>query len=384
MDKNYETLNLLKELVSVASADENEKGVAELVKTFTESIGMDVQCQEVLPERCNVIASTTLGKGGPCLVFNTHMDVVPAGDGWSHNPFDLVVRDGKAYGRGACDAKGPLAAMLIAIKRMIQDPGELNGKIVMTAVVDEENSSRGAKELVKHVKGDFAIVGEPTQCKVATCHKGSLRPVIRIDGKASHATLPEQGINAIRGASHFVLAMDELAGKLKNTEHPLLGHPTIAVTKISGGIKENMVPGKCELVIDRRMVPGETEEHAIESINAVCQSVEKQHFEGKVYIDRFIPTTGGPSEINADHKLVSGALKIVEEVTGQFPGPIGLSCGTDMVHLMSIGIPTLIIGPGSLDQAHKADEFVELSQLELATRIYEMITRYILSGGGYV
>lgn len=371
-------LDLLQKMVAIPSMDGKEAGVAQLVYEFTRQIGMSAHFEEVLPERSNVIATSRLGSGGKTVVLNTHMDVVPVGDGWLTDPFQLTLKDNKAYGRGACDAKGPLVAMLMAIRRVLQAPEGLEGKIIMTAVVDEEDFSRGARTMIKKLAGDYGIVGEPTNCRIAPCHKGSIRPVICIEGKTAHASLPHQGINAIEGAGAFIVAMRTLTESLSGIKHPLLGSPTAAITKIAGGIKENIVPDHCEMIIDRRMVPGETESEVVAMFESLCEEVTKQVPGVKAYIKELKPTTGGPSEVPADSEYVKAALKISSQITGQPPKPFGLTCGCDMTHLMKIGIPTVVVGPGSLDQAHQANEFVEIVQLEKAVQIYEGMIRHCL------
>lgn len=372
-------LDLLGRLVAVPSMDGQEAGVARIVRQFAAGMGMTVRLEEVLPERANVIASRQLDSGGKTVVLNTHMDVVPVGDSWTGDPFRLRVQDGKAYGRGACDAKGPLAAMLVAIQRVLADPAGLNGRVIMTAVVDEEDSSRGARKMIETLAGDFGIVGEPTNCRIASCHKGSVRPVIAVEGQAAHASLPQLGVNAIEGASVLIMAMRRLITGLSEIRHPLLGSPTAAITKITGGTKENIVPDYCELVIDRRMVPGETEEQAVAAFTGLCEEVNRQMPGIRAYIKRLKPTTGGPSEVLPDSEYVRAALAVSNRITGQASQPFGLTCGCDMTHLMAIGIPTVVVGPGSLEQAHQADEFVEVRQLAQAAQIYEGLIRHCLS-----
>ena len=191
-------------------------------------------------------------------MLNSHMDVVPPADGWDTDPYDLVIQDDRAYGRGSTDAKGPLACLTMAVKRIIENPEGVNGTIVYTAVVDEESHSTGARTLVKHpqVYGDYCIVGEPTLSRVAVSHNGSLRPVIVAEGLSVHASNPELGINAIRIAAYISQLVDEIAEEISGIVHPTTGKPSIAITMISGGVQENVVPDRCEITIDRRMYPG--------------------------------------------------------------------------------------------------------------------------------
>lgn len=376
-----EIMEMLSELVKVPSMNGQEAGVTELVEKYLIAIGMDVERQEVLPNRENVIGKITFGNGGKTVVLNTHMDVVPIGDGWTRDPFELKIEGDKAYARGACDAKGPLVSMMSAIKRVIENPENSVGTIIMTAVVDEEDFSRGSRELVTidGFHADYGIVGEPTECQIATCHKGSMRPVIRIEGKTAHAALPEQGVNAIEGAAVFINEMESLKQKLETKKHKYLGVPTATLTKIAGGVKENIVPDWCEMVVDRRLVPGETDEEVKKEIEDVCEKASKNFPQGKIYVKEWKPTTGGPSEIDDNSDYAVAALKIAEEINERPEKPYGLFCVCDMTHLKKLNIPCVVIGPGSLDQAHQADEFVEIDQLRKASLIYEKLIRYALT-----
>ena len=162
LDQNSELFQLLKKMVSFDSTDGNEAGISDFLAQNARDMGMDeVVQQEALPGLKNVIAVKTFGKGGKSVVLNSHMDVVPPADGWETDPYELVIKDGRAYGRGSTDAKGPLACLTHAVKRIIENPQGINGTIVYTAVIDEESHSTGARRLVEHplVKGDYCIVG---------------------------------------------------------------------------------------------------------------------------------------------------------------------------------------------------------------------------------
>lgn len=376
-----EILSMLETMVSIPSLDGEEKKAADQVEKYLESFGMEVSRQEALPGRENIIGKIDFGSGGKTVVLNTHMDVVPAGEGWTKEPFKLSIEQDKAYGRGSCDAKGPLVCMMYAIKRIIDHPENCTGTIIMTAVVDEEDFSRGSKELIKlkDFHADYGIVGEPTECKIATCHKGSMRPIIRVEGKTAHAALAEQGVNAIEGAAVFIHELEDFKPELKKWKHKYLGVPTAAVTKINGGVKENVVPDVCEMVIDRRLVPGEKEEEVKQQFQDLCEKASEKFPRGKIYIREFKPTTGGPSEIDENSDYAKAALSIAEKVNGRKETPYGLYCVCDMTHLKKLDIPCVVVGPGSLDQAHKADEYVEIKQLIHAEKIYEGLMRYVLT-----
>lgn len=381
LDKNSELFMLLKKMVSFPSTDGNEAGISDFLVENARAMGMDiVEQQEALPGLKNVIGVKTFGRGGKTVVLNSHMDVVPPADGWDTDPYDLVIKGDRAYGRGSTDAKGPLACLTMAVKRIIDNPEGVNGTIVYTAVVDEESHSTGARTLVKHplVKGDYCIVGEPTLSRVAVAHNGSLRPVIVIEGLAAHASNPQFGISAIRIAAYVSELVDEIAAELTEVEHPSTGHPSIAITMISGGVQENVLPDHCELTIDRRMVPGEDEQALRDRFDRLCRQAQEKFPGSRVYVDHYLVTTGPAAETAEDSELVRTAFAAAEAVTGEKQTPFGLTCNTDMNHFTRAGIPTVIIGPGTITVAHKPNEYVELSQLENTCAVDEAVIRALL------
>lgn len=376
-----ELLQLLQKMVSFPSTDGNESGISDFLAQNATAMGMDiVEQQEALPGLKNVIAVKTFGRGGKRVILNSHMDVVPAADGWDTDPYELVQKGTRAYGRGSTDAKGPLACLTMAVKRIIENPEGVNGTIVYTAVVDEESRSSGARALVQHpqVYGDYCIVGEPTMSHVAVGHNGSLRPVIAIEGLSVHASNPELGINAIRIAAYISELVDEIAEEISGIVHPTTGKPSIAITMISGGVQENVIPDHCEVVIDRRMVPGESEEELRARFDRLCEMAQAKFPGSRVYVDHYLVTTGPAAETSVDSELVKAAYFAAESVTGEKQELLGLTCNTDMNHFTRAGIPTVIIGPGTITVAHKPNEYVEISQLEAACAVDEAVIRALL------
>lgn len=381
MNEHSELFQLLKKMVSFPSTDGSEAGISDFLAENARTMGMDlVEQQEALPGLKNVIAVKTFGRGGKRIVLNSHMDVVPPADGWDTDPYDLVIQDDRAYGRGSTDAKGPLACLTMAVKRIIENPEGVNGTIVYTAVVDEESHSTGARTLVKHpqVYGDYCIVGEPTLSRVAVSHNGSLRPVIVAEGLSVHASNPELGINAIRIAAYISQLVDEIAEEISGIVHPTTGKPSIAITMISGGVQENVVPDRCEITIDRRMVPGEDEQQLRQRFDRLCRQAQ-EHFPGsRVYVDHYLVTTGPAAETPADSELVQTAFAAAKAASGEEQESFGLTCNTDMNHFTRAGIPTVIIGPGTITVAHKPNEYVALEQLEKSCAVDEAVIRALL------
>jgi acetylornithine deacetylase/succinyl-diaminopimelate desuccinylase family protein len=355
------------------------EAVAAWISEFAQGIGAKTERQTVEPGKDNVIVTLAFGDG-PCLLWNTHMDVnTPNGQDWSHPPFEPVIRDGKLYGLGACDAKGSLVAMMCAMERIARDPGEVCGKLVLTAVMGEEAGGIGSLHLVRQgIQADGAVVGEPTQLEAAIAHKGTYMRRIRFRGRSAHSGRPELGINAISHASRFVLEVDKLNARLQQTKHPLLGSGSTAVTVIQGGTRQNTIPNAAELILDRRLIPGQTHADADAELEALIDSLKETTPDLDVEsVETIVATI--PSETAAEEKIVSAALLAIRDVKGVPKQPVGFRAGCDMSKLVTFaGIPTVILGPGSLEQAHAPDEFVEIAQLEQAVLIYERLARRFL------
>lgn len=346
---------------------------------WLEALGLSVQLHEVLPGRPNLVARLRGRAGAPTLLFNTHMDVVPPGAGWTRDPFAGELVDGRVYGRGAVDAKGSLAAFLLAAAALARGGVPLDGDLVVTAVVDEEASSQGARRLAPAVAADHAIVGEPTGLDVVIAHRGSLRPVVAVEGRAAHASQPAAGVNAVHMAARAITAFEAYAGTLNGRAHALVGSPTLAVTMAHGGLKDNVIPDRCEFTIDRRLIPGETEAEALAGVQGVLDALRAAHPDFRAAIARLIPTTGGPAETPADAPIVAALARAGRAVLRREPRLAGFPAACDMVHFRSAGIPTAVLGPGDLGRAHAADEWVDVREVADAARIYALASLALLA-----
>lgn len=375
------TAEILRDLVRLPSRNprDGEAAVAAYVAAFLSDLGASVSQTEVLPGRANVVGRLR-GGDGPVLAFNTHMDTVPEGSGWTRDPFGGEIADGCLYGRGAVDAKGPLAAFLAAIEAIARSCVRLRGELVMTAVVDEETASSGARRLAPGLDADLVVVGEPTAMQVAIAHRGSLRPAIVVEGRTAHSSRPEQGVNAIYEAVPVIEALRAYADRVGSRSHPLCGPATAAITLASAGIAENVIPGRCELVLDRRLVPGETESDVLAGIEAALECARRRRPTLAVRVDRLIPTTGGASELPADHDLVRLALHASGAATSRPATVVGMSGACDMTHFRAQGTPCVVLGPGDPAQAHQPDEHIRLQDLEAGARAYALLALSVFSG----
>jgi len=369
------TAAILADLVRARSQNpmDGEAAVADYITEFLRRVGLEVTSPEVLPGRPNVVGRLRGSGGGPVVAFNTHMDTVPEGNGWTRAPFEGEVIDGRLYGRGAADAKGPLAAFLAAIEALAGSAVQLRGDLVMTAVVDEETGSRGARALVPALEVDMAVVGEPTSMDVGIAHRGSLRPVLAVNGRTAHSSRPDQGVNAIYQSVPVVEAFRSYADRIRGRTHPLCGSPSAAITMMSAGVAENVIPGLCELTLDRRMIPGEVEAEVVAEIEQVLADVRAARPDVDVRIARMLATTGGASELDPDHPLVVLALASAHAATGQQASVIGLSGACDMTHFRAHGVPCVVLGPGDSAQAHQPDESIDIRELHQGALAYSLV-----------
>jgi acetylornithine deacetylase/succinyl-diaminopimelate desuccinylase family protein len=365
---------LVQRLMTLCAADTqnppgNEARAALPLADELRQLGFAVELPEILPARPNLVATLANG-AGPRFAFNTHYDVVQAGAGWTTPPFQPVIRDGKLYARGACDAKGSMAAMVEACAALAADRMAWSGTLIACFVMDEEVASAGARAYAATKPAlDLAVVGEPTNNTVFIAHKGSLRPVVRVKGRTAHSGTPHLGRNAILDAARFLLLVEKLGAEIAaRPGHELLGGASLTVTRASAGLADNIVPDACELLLDRRLLPGETEDAAVEEIEALFAQagIEAEIVERK-------PTTGGPTATPPDHKLVKAALEIARRHGAKADAPQGFPGACDLVHMASAGAAGVILGPGTLAVAHQPDEHVPLDELHAAAAIYRDI-----------
>ena len=370
----------LAEIIAIRS--ENPPGgegeVAVYVERLLKEEGFSVSLTEYKPGRFNVEARLENGTG-PVFAFNTHMDTVPAGDGWTSDAFTLREADGKLFGRGACDCKGPLIAMIEAMRMLAADRATWSGTLLGVFVGDEEIASEGAKYYASTKPNiDFAVVGEPTSNTTYSAHKGSLRPVVRVQGVTAHSGTPHLGDNAIYRAGQLLTLIETYHNDVvRKRTHPLVGEASLTVTRISGGHADNVLPGACDLLLDRRMVPGEDEEVVKQELAALLKDAYDR-FGVKAEIIDFKATTGSATETAPDHPIVLASLKACKENGTVDPGPFGFQGGCDLVHFRSLGAQGTVIGPGSLSVAHKADEFVPVDEFITCSVIYRDVARTML------
>jgi acetylornithine deacetylase len=284
-------------------------------------------------------------------------------------PFEPAVLDGRMYGRGSVDDKAGLAAMLHAVSSIREDGIVPPCEVILAAVVDEEFSYRGVVKLCEGLQADAAIVAEPTEMRIVIASKGVLRMRIRTRGKAAHSAKPHLGNNAITHMARLVLALEEEHTRLSKVRHPLLGSPTLNVGVIEGGVQVNFVPAQCGIELDRRLLPGESASDVVKDYRQLLQLLSREHtgFDAEIEEPLLLVDEALDTPVNA--AVVTTAQQASRSL-GLQPEPCGVPFGSDASKLSRAGIPTIIFGPGSIDQAHSVDEYVELDQVTKAAEFY--------------
>lgn len=340
-------------------------------------MGWEAQTIELAPGRANLVATLRNGEG-PAFAFNSHVDVVPSGSGWTSDPFKLTARNGDLYGRGACDAKGQVACMVEACELLTAIRASWGGTLLAVFVADEEVASMGARAYAAtRPKIDFCIIGEPTSNAVAIAHKGSMRPLVRVKGVPAHSGSPELGVNPLYKAARLLAMIERAHAELRSLHHPLLGSPSLTVTRLNGGHADNVTPESCDLLLDRRMIPQEDDEQVRSQIMDLLSTAQREHGV-ETEILRFLPTTGGATETNPTHRVVKAAVDAARRNGVTNLEPYGLQGACDLVHFRLTGAQGVVMGPGRLDVAHKPDEYVPEDELMQACRIHRDVVISLL------
>ncbi len=354
------------------------RGEAELaayVESRLREAGVETERRESVPGRPSLVARLP-GAREEAIWFDAHLDTV-SGEGMAFEPFAARVEGDILYGRGAADDKGSLAAMMAALLDLARAGERPPLSVILTATADEEHQMRGLYGLLDSgLRAQGAVVGEPTGLEVVIAHKGVCRLSVATRGKSVHSSRPEEGVNAIYRMAKVVQVLEAYAkGGVGRETHPLLGKATLSVGVIRGGEHVNVVPDRCEIDVDRRLLPGEEARKAVAQVKAYLASA----LDEDVGLEVTGPTLAVPGlSLNSDHALAQGVAQAVRAVTGKasFGGMTGT---THAGPLASAGIPALVVGPGATGQAHTAAEELELRQLEQAAEIYRLIMQ---TGGG--
>jgi acetylornithine deacetylase/succinyl-diaminopimelate desuccinylase family protein len=352
-----------------------EAGMTAYLARFFEELGVECRRQVIAPGRENLIARYDSPGSATTILFDVHQDTVPT-DGMTIDPFGATVEGGRLYGRGACDIKGGMAAMLTAFARLVRERPSGSASVVLACTVDEEFTHKGSSRLaVEPVGADVAIVAEPTRLDIVNTHKGAVRWKIRAKGVACHSSTPRLGENAIYRMARVVSALEEHAGRLLDAPpDPVLGPPSLSVGRIEGGTSVNVVPDWCEVEIDRRVLPGERSSECIEHVrDALAGRI------GSLDSVEFLPPWVNMPALRAlppeEDPWLPGLCEAIRRVRGREPGIGGVPFGTDAGPLGETGLPCFVFGPGDIAQAHTKDEWIELDEVRAAAEIYFELAR---------
>jgi len=356
-----------------------------LVQRFT-AAGLPWARQAVAPGRDNVVARLEATvRDAPLLLWDAHQDTVPV-DGMTIEPFTPLVRDGRMYGRGTCDVKGGMAAMLLALETLQASAQPRRATVVFSATVNEEFGFSGARALARlwgepaQAPADapahrlfgqrpvVAIVAEPTELDLVVQHKGAVRWRIRVRGRACHSAFPEQGVNAIYPAGRVILAIEELAAELlrRHADHPC-GPPTLNLGTIHGGAGVNLVPDLTVLEVERRVLPGESPADARAEVMARIAAACGAAADAVAHDPPFLESTGladAAGDPAAAPWLES--LAAAARAGGHAARRTAARYGTNASVFAEAGVPSVVFGPGCIAQAHTADEWIELAQVSAA------------------
>jgi acetylornithine deacetylase/succinyl-diaminopimelate desuccinylase family protein len=334
--------------------------VTDYVATLAAKAGLSIEFQPVFegePPRANLIARLEAsGKARRRVILAPHFDTVSAED------FEPRLQNGKLFGRGACDTKGSVAAMLTALLTVAESGVRpANTEIIFLGLVDEENGQEGSRTFAKSkLKADLAIIGEPTELKVVTAHKGDLWLKLVTRGRAAHGARPELGDNAVHQMARVIDLLETKYQKvLRKRQHSILGSPSINVGAVRGGCQPNIVPDRCEIDIDRRTIPGEKDAEVQREIVDFIRSAGL-----KVQLINSKSKECMALETDPRNELVREFMSINRQTA-----PAGVDFFSDAAIIASGGIPSVVFGPGNIAQAHTIDEWISVRSLERATNI---------------
>lgn len=366
-----------------------EYQMTDYLQRLFDRLGLPWERQTIEPKRDNIIArldgTIPATEGGRVLLLEAHQDTVPV-DGMTIEPWTPVVRDGRIYGRGSCDIKGGMTAMLVAVSRLAEERPEGMPTVLMACTVNEEHGYSGALELaqlwqpgVKSIaprQPDAAIIAEPTDLQVVIAHKGAVRWRCHTHGRAAHSSQPHLGDNAVYKMARVLKALEDYAKYVgKNIPpHRLCGPTTLSVGTIRGGLSVNTVPDLCTIEIDRRLVPGEK---AMDVYQQVVDFVRK-HPAIDFEVDHEDPYLKGEALSDDKNGELADRLSVVVRELYGCGDKIGVPYGTNASKIASKGIPSVVFGPGSIDQAHTADEWLSIDEL---TKASEALYQFIRRGG---
>jgi succinyl-diaminopimelate desuccinylase len=373
-------ISLAQEMVRIPTVNPpgNERPLAErLLKVMTEG-GLTSILYPLSPERASVVGRVKGTGARPALAMVGHIDTVATGAlPWSFDPFAGEITDGKLRGRGASDMKSGTAAMLAMAIALVDAGVQLEGDLIIACTAGEEVDCAGAISLLEQSVFDGVgaiVIPEPSDLTVYRAEKGALWLKLVAFGKTSHGSMPRQGYNAIGLMMRWLQRLETLS--FSQQSNSLLGSPTLSLGTISGGIKTNVVPDRCEATVDLRTLPGEDHRKLVEEIKRLASEETPS---GVRPTEVTVLTDRPAVEIPPDDPLVRATEESVRQVTGRAAEVTGAPYFSDAAVLIpALQVPTVLCGPGKPELAHQPDEYVDISAMIQASRIYMTLVQKIL------
>jgi len=349
----------------------NERQAVEVISEYLKPYGFECSFIEHEPQRATLLARLKGQGERGALVFNGHVDVVPVGAGrWEHPPFEGVVEGGKVWGRGSADMKGGVAAMLAAAKAIAQANLPLKGDLILTATAGEEVNMLGARALAALPEArnwQAVIISEPTANKLGLAERGVFWPEITTYGKTAHGSTPELGVNAVMMMVKVLSEFETL--EIPFQPHPVLGNFTRSVNTIQGGVKVNVVPDQCSVMVDMRTLPGQDHAELLRQLETFLANLEAKipNLKASIRLTYELPAAETPQ----DAKPVQQFLAAAKSRCGIEIPIIKVPFATEAaIFVPTLTVPTLILGPGDPALAHQPNEFIEIAEMEKAAKIY--------------
>lgn len=388
MSNNFSAIALTKAMIQIDSTDPGtyENAMADWIQQQLSDLpNVIIRREEVLPGRPNLMAELSGTSNLPALVMICHMDTVVIGDGWTLPPFDAIEKDGKIFGRGACDMKSGLAcclsAFIMAAKTLQVSRQVPKRTLKLICSMDEEDFMRGSEACIKSgwvTDKDWVIDAEPTNGQIQMAHKGRTWYEIDVEGHTAHASTPWKGADAIAAMAEIITYIRQQM--LDAPSHPDMGTSTITFGQITGGYRPYVVPDHCKLWIDMRLVPPLTTNCTTKIVQEAIQLAEEK-----------VPGTKGhylvtgdrpPIEMNPNSPLLAELKKACQQVTGKQPE---MSCFTGYTDTAVIAGQLhnrncMSYGPGCLEAAHQPDEWVIIDDILRCEKVYhQLVTATILN-----
>lgn len=368
--ENKEALDLLIQSINVDTTLGNEKALADILETVFKEHGFSTRQVEYSPGRNGLIAEYEGQEAGPVLAYSGHLDVVPVGEvPWDTDPFQATEKDGKLYGRGSCDMKSGLIALMAGAFRYLKEDQPFKGKIKFLITMGEETSSLGAKQFLDLGEADdidAMIIAEPTDLKVGIAHKGALWPEITFYGQTAHGSMPHKGINAIENAIKGVQAIKEHVD-LSGDVDEAVGPSTMSLNIMQGGNGTNVVPDQCIIRYDIRTIVSQDHEELKEGFSKVLDGLAAEDSNFKYSIDYIndLPAMR-TREDDPFVEVVLDAVNESTEIQGEIKNPAYYT-DASIFFQSEKEYPIIILGPGIAEMAHQPNEYVDID------KFYDMI-----------